>query len=252
MKILKGISLCLIYPLFMLGIGFYTGVKASHFFYPGEQFPENINYESGNDNSAEQELMEPVQVTDDFFDYETADGAEDAQEAAVTSTTLCVDTNYVLEEADILNHTVVETSTRLPDRYIGMDREQFLQATAAGKKAALRMGDYYTLDESRCTPEYYAAAKGDYPMFFLSDLSYDGGQYTVTSYEDGKKREDAYAYLRRFEGPAESPNASYQSYIRYIVTNHDTASWEEILFSSASSQLGAYIPYVSVYTELIG
>ena len=128
MKILKGISLCLIYPLFMLGIGFYTGVKASHFFYPGEQFPENINYESGNDNSAEQELMEPVQVTDDFFDYETADGAEDAQEAAVTSTTLCVDTNYVLEEADILNHTVVETSTRLPDRYIGMDREQFLQA----------------------------------------------------------------------------------------------------------------------------
>ena len=114
------------------------------------------------------------------------------------------------------------------------------------------MGDYYTLDESRCTPEYYAAAKGDYPMFFLSDLSYDGKQYTVTSYEDGKKREDTYAYLRRFEGPAESPNASYQSYIRYIVTNHDTASWEEILFSSASSQLGAYIPYVSVYTELIG
>ena len=128
MKILKGISLCLIYPLFMLGIGFYTGVKASHFFYPGEQFPENINYESGNDNSADQELMVPVQVTDDFFDYETADGAEDAQEAAVTSTTLCVDTNYVLEEADLLNHTVVETSTRLPDRYIGMDREQFLQA----------------------------------------------------------------------------------------------------------------------------
>ncbi len=27
-----------------------------------------------------------------------------------------------------MNHTVVETSTRLPDRYIGMDREQFLQA----------------------------------------------------------------------------------------------------------------------------
>lgn len=128
MKILKGISLFLIYPLFMLGIGFYTGVKASHFFYPGEQFPENINYESGDDNSAEQELLEPMQVTDDFFDYETAEGAEDAQEAAVTSATLCVDTNYVLEEADILNHTVVETSTRLPDRYIGMDREQFLQA----------------------------------------------------------------------------------------------------------------------------
>ncbi len=127
MKILKGVSLFLIYPLFMLGVGFYTGVKASHFFYPGEPNPVEMNYESADDVSIEQQLLDPMPVTDDFLDYDMA-AAEDSQEVAVTAATLCVDTNYVLEEADILNHTVVETSTRLPDRYIGMDREQFLQA----------------------------------------------------------------------------------------------------------------------------
>lgn len=129
--------------------------------------------------------------------------------------------------------------------------DRFLQAAEAGKPTVVRTGDYYTLDASRCTPEYYAAAKDDYPLFFLADLSYDGEQYTVTSYQDGKKREESYAYLRRFEGPAESPTASYRSYVRYILTNNDTASWEEIFFSAASSRAGECIPYVSAYTELI-
>ena len=39
-----------------------------------------------------------------------------------------MDTKYVLEETDVLHHTVVETTWRLPDKYVGMNREQFLQA----------------------------------------------------------------------------------------------------------------------------
>ena len=34
----------------------------------------------------------------------------------------------MLEETDILHHTVVETTQRLPDKYVGMNREEFLQA----------------------------------------------------------------------------------------------------------------------------
>lgn len=41
MKLVKGISLFLVYPLLFLGIGFYAGVETSRFFYPGEQSPEN-------------------------------------------------------------------------------------------------------------------------------------------------------------------------------------------------------------------
>ena len=34
----------------------------------------------------------------------------------------------MLEETDIVNNTVVETSWKLPDKYVGMNREQFLAA----------------------------------------------------------------------------------------------------------------------------
>jgi len=151
MKVLKGISFFLIYPLLLLGVGFYTGVKASQFFYPGEHGvlrQESIGQAGYADNgqtsmgqvsngqtsngpsSVDQEGFVEQQSqpgTDGFFDFgETSEEA--SQEAAVMAATLCVDTKYVLEEADILNHTVVETTQRLPDKYIGMDREQFLQS----------------------------------------------------------------------------------------------------------------------------
>ncbi len=126
MKIIKGIGLFLIYPLFLLGIGFYTGVKASHYFYTEQEAEETED--RAPENSMEQQLSDPIPVTDDFQDYDVVSEEIDLQEVAVTSGTLCVDTKYVLEEADILNHTVTETSRRIPDKYIGMDREQFLQA----------------------------------------------------------------------------------------------------------------------------
>ena len=142
MKLVKGISLFIVYPLFFLGIGFYAGVETSHFFYPGEQ-TQRSSYVSDHaseelpletesmQESLEQELqqLEP----DDRFDYgvalqEEPEPEEDAEEVLFQSETLCVDTEYVLEETDILHHTVVETTWRLPDKYVGMNREQFLQA----------------------------------------------------------------------------------------------------------------------------
>ncbi len=36
MKLLKSISLFVLYPLCMLGLGFYAGVETARFFYPGE------------------------------------------------------------------------------------------------------------------------------------------------------------------------------------------------------------------------
>ena len=59
---------------------------------------------------------------------EPTDPSAEAEEVLFTPETLCVDTEYVLEETDILYHTVVETTWRLPDKYVGMNREQFLQA----------------------------------------------------------------------------------------------------------------------------
>ena len=48
-------------------------------------------------------------------------------EAAASGETLCADTEYVLEEADIVRGTTVETSWKIPHKYIGMNRENFLE-----------------------------------------------------------------------------------------------------------------------------
>ncbi len=114
MKYVKSIGLYVLYPFFMMGIGFYAGVATSRFFDPGTG------------------LQEPLQLID-RYDYgvvmeEGGTAEEAAEEVAFSAETLCVDTEYILEETDVLYHTVVETTWRLPDKYVGMNREQFLQA----------------------------------------------------------------------------------------------------------------------------
>jgi len=135
MKWIKGISFFLLYPLLLLGIGFYTGVKTSHFFYSDGQSGNGggMDEDLPSQTPEQQELQNPEILTGDQLDYDVVSeegdvSEDDYQETAVTSATLCVDTKYVLEETDVLNHTVVETTQRLPNKYVGMNREQFVQA----------------------------------------------------------------------------------------------------------------------------
>ena len=59
-----------------------------------------------------------------------------------------------------------------------------------------------------------------------------------------------YSYLMKYEGPPESPYAVYKSYIRYVLTDDDTVTWQELMNGLVSSQLGEYIAHQSVCTEL--
>lgn len=135
MKSVKRISLFVLYPLLMLGIGFLAGVESAPLFSSDErqeQNPFSGGLPIATEKPADREEPTPVPVTDDHFDYgvvqEESGTEEEAEEVLSFPETLCVDTEYVLEETDVLNHTVVETTWRLPDKYVGMNREQFMQA----------------------------------------------------------------------------------------------------------------------------
>lgn len=158
MKLVKGISLFLIYPLVFLAAGFFVGVKSVQFFYPGtvqeertEDFrPAETKKQAARDAAEKVSDMEagmetgmdaeaeavPENGTQSAAGAETAmeDGQADtvlpplAKTASSNSERLCVDTEYVLEETDVLTQSVVETVWRLPAKYVGMDREQFLTA----------------------------------------------------------------------------------------------------------------------------
>ena len=130
--------------------------------------------------------------------------------------------------------------------------EDFLKASSAGKAAAVRLANYYTLDDpSRYDPEYYESIKDDYPLLYISDLSFDGKTYTVSSLESGERWERSFSYLKKYEDKAESPGALYDSYIRYVLVNDDSVTWEQLMHGALSSQFGAGIPFHSVYTDYI-
>ncbi len=120
MKFVKGISLFFVLPVVVFCIGIATGVWSSHFFYPGkfekEEIQEQLTSEEWVEH-AQQQTQEQSSLTENY-----------AVEAASSNETLFVDTEYVLEETDMLNHSVVETVSKLPGKYIGMNREQFLVA----------------------------------------------------------------------------------------------------------------------------
>lgn len=100
MKFVKGISLFFLYPCMMLCAGIYFGMEAERYFYPRR---ENAVQEQNVEES-----LQPVAVEEEEI--------------------LTMDTVYVIEEHDTKRDTVVETVTKVPEKYLGMDREAFVQS----------------------------------------------------------------------------------------------------------------------------
>ena len=130
--------------------------------------------------------------------------------------------------------------------------DAFAEAVSAGTAASVRLGFYYTLgDPSRYDPEYYESIKDDYPVLYIEDLTYDGTAYTIRWFEKDGEIVKAYRYLMRYEGEPESPYASYDSHVRYVLTNDDSVTWEDIVWGMVSSRFGDYIDHHQVYVDLI-
>lgn len=133
MKLVKSIGLFFVYSVFMLVLGFYAGVQfTDHYERLYYQSDDEIEVPGVKENMQGQPTVDSAKPLGNSLDYERAEetAADDVLylEAASASETLNVETRYVLEERDIYRDTVVETTWRLPDKYVGMNREQFLAA----------------------------------------------------------------------------------------------------------------------------
>lgn len=104
MKIVKGISLFLLYPCLMFCLGVCAGFYLDGFFYPGER--ENRQLQAEYEG---QEKTETKEVP-----------------AAAGKELLTATTAYVIEEYDTGRDTLAESTWKLPAKYVGMDRETFL------------------------------------------------------------------------------------------------------------------------------
>lgn len=104
MKFVKGISLFFVIPILLLAIGFFVG--------------KNL---SVNDKDIDvKNEKEEVSKEDKKVQFRVAStGGEQLIDA---------DTDFCIEEVDLRRDSVVETECELPDKYIGMDRESFVEA----------------------------------------------------------------------------------------------------------------------------
>lgn len=157
--------------------------------------------------------------------------------------------NYSLEQAKEDGCVVHENGDVTYGRELF---EEFFRTAASGKTDQVRLAFYNTLDDpSGYDPEYCERVKDDDPCLYIQELSFDGEQYTIRWYEDGEEFIRNYLYLMKYEGPAESPDALYRSCIRYVLTNDDKVTWQELTQGMFSSQMGDYIDHMSVCTDLV-
>lgn len=130
--------------------------------------------------------------------------------------------------------------------------ELFISKAEAGGKSTVRLVFYDTLgDPSGYDSEYYESIKEEYPILTVQDLAFDGTSYWIKWYEHNEEVSAGYRYMMRYAGEAETPYATYQSYIRYVLTNDDSVTWQDIQKGMVSSKLGDAIPHKVVYVNLI-
>lgn len=129
--------------------------------------------------------------------------------------------------------------------------EAFLDKAESNEPATVRLADYYTLDPDSCSKEYYEAEKDNYPVLYVSELSYDGNEYIYRHFENGQEYKRTFKYLMRYVDEPESPTATYISATRYVLTDDNTVTWNDLFMSLFSSQSDAYISQQWVYTDYI-
>lgn len=145
MKLVKRISLFMTMSIIMLGLGGWGAIKAEEFFYPHRY---SHSYEQAGTSAADsirqsvsqladavstktpvsQEESEASEIREQVIDSEEEQVIEAAaaQEPVVTA-----DTKYLLELVDLSKGTVTESEETIPVMYIGLNREELLEALSA-------------------------------------------------------------------------------------------------------------------------
>ena len=136
MKAWKSISLFWGIPVLLLVGGFLGGVwwaQSGLGVQKDNAQKQSEAVKEGNLSMGEHSFQEIEGYVDWKGDGAAISPPEESQEgplfqASAEKSTLNADTEYVLEEMDLRNHTIVETVWKLPPKYIGMNRETFLVA----------------------------------------------------------------------------------------------------------------------------
>ena len=132
--------------------------------------------------------------------------------------------------------------------------KEFYEMTQNGKSGSVKLARYWTLDPDRCDATYYEVYKEDYPSMYVYDLAYNGKTFTISWTEQGASYQRQYKFLMKYEDTIPSYLSSQppRAVTRYVLTNDNTVTWDELVRGLLSSRLGDYIDHFSVYTDTGG
>ena len=120
MKLVKRISFFMTLSVIMLGLGGWGALKAEDFFYP--------NRYSHGTTEQKRSVYESVRTQP----REETAGEEQVIETAVADNAVVnADTLYLVEQVDLGKGTVTEQEEPVPVMYIGLNREELLEALAS-------------------------------------------------------------------------------------------------------------------------
>lgn len=138
MKLVKRISLFMILSVVMLGLGGWGALKAEDFFYPNRY---GYNREAVQERRTAKDLIPQFSKTtgSDVVSEETATETETEQEqvietAVADNPVVTADTLYLVETVDLNKGTVSESEEAVPVMYIGLNREELLDALSSYDK----------------------------------------------------------------------------------------------------------------------
>ena len=185
MRFGKRISLFFIMPMGMYALGFYSHMKLQEEFYPGKFRQVEIEEKSAA-------VSEEPQV------IPTALGEEQV---------ISADTQYIIEEVDLKKNTSVETKWKVPDKYIGMNRQQFVKEmeqapSLKDQELGFVSAEVVTFSKERvvvrksyifkelCT-SFYLVNEKNYVVVYCDDLKtvYMNTNITLDSLPDALKQE---------------------------------------------------------------
>ncbi len=157
--------------------------------------------------------------------------------------------SFSLEDAKNDGYVVIEDSVVTSGADVW---QSFVGLSAKKTPCKVRIVRYYTLDNSsRYDPEYFESIKGDYPKMYIFELVYNGKTYSVSHYEEDDLYQAEFKHLVKYEGLAENPNATFTSYIRYVLVDDDKVTWEDIIWGMLSSYSDDFIQHRQIYTDLV-
>ena len=155
-------------------------------------------------------------------------------------------------EPDALQKAKDDGCAVMEDGYASFGQEiwqTFVETAEKGQKASVQVAHYYTLDEEGSSREYYQSVKEDYPILYRFHLEFDGETYTLRWIEEETEYVRTYRYLMHYRGDgSDAEEREFEE--RYVLTNDNTVTWEDIVNGMLSSQSGDAIDHYSVYTVM--